>query len=197
MNLTLPLSRNHFHPAWLLLPLPPLVAIALQWFNDNEAEFLILGLRAILLGALVGVMAVLRFNGGAGPGLRLLKEMRQQLPGALLALLVPGMFAWSGSYSAVQWALGSFALGCLLLGANAFGAEFEQRTLAGLLAQPISRARLYLEKLGVAAVLILLATLNLALALAPEAGFQFNRGTVLQASVVALLAVKGRPAARR
>ena len=75
MNLTLPLSRNHFHPAWLLLPLPPLVAIVLQWFNENEAEFLILGLRAILLGFLVGVMAVLRFHGGAGPGLRLLKEM--------------------------------------------------------------------------------------------------------------------------
>ena len=189
MNLTLPLSRNHFHPVWLLLPLPPLVAIALQWFNDNEAEFLILGLRAILLGVLVGVMAILRFNGGAGPGLRLLKEMRQQLPGALLALLVPGMFAWSGSYSAVQWALGSFALGCFLLGANAFGAEFEQRTLAGLLAQPISRSRLYLEKLGVAGVLILLATLNLALAMMPEADFGFDRGKLLQMAVVALLAL--------
>jgi len=164
MNLTLPLSRNHFHPVWLLLPLPPLVAIALQWFNDNEAEFLILGLRAILLGVLVGAMAVLRFHGGAGPGLRLLKEMRQQLPGALLALLVPGVFAWSGSDSAVPWALGSFAIGCLLLGANAFGAEFEQRTLAGLLAQPISRARLYLVRLHVApwlvaGIMVLLAVL--------------------------------------
>jgi ABC-type transport system involved in multi-copper enzyme maturation permease subunit len=193
MNLTLPRYGNHFHPAWLLLPMPPLVAIALQWFDDNEAEFLILGLRAILLGVLVGVMATLRFHGGAGPGLRLLKEMRQQLPGALLALLVPGVFAWSGSDSAVPWALGSFALGCLLLGANAFGAEFEQRTLAGLLAQPISRARLYLEKLGVAAVLILLAALNLALALAPEAGFGSARGGVLQVMVVALLAVASGP----
>ncbi len=193
MNLTLPLSRNHFHLVWLLLPLPPLVAIALQWFNDNEAEFLILGLRAILLGVLVGAMAVLRFHGGAGPGLRLLKEMRQQLPGALLALLAPGVFAWGGNDSAVPWALGSFALGCLLLGANAFGAEFEQRTLPGLLAQPISRARLYLEKLGVAAVLILLATLNLALALAPEAGFGMARGGVLQVMVVALLAVASGP----
>ncbi len=193
MNLTLPRYGNHFHPAWLLLPLPPLVAIALQWSNDNEAEFLILGLRAILLGVLVGVMAVLRFHGGAGPGLRLLKELRQQLPGALLALLVPGVFAWGGSDSAVPWALGSFALGCLLLGANAFGAEFEQRTLAGLLAQPISRARLYLEKLGVAVVLILLATLNLALALAPEAGFGSARGGVLQVMVAALLAVASGP----
>lgn len=193
MNLTLPLSRNHFHPVWLLLPLPPLAAIALQWFNDNEAEFLILGLRAILLGVLVGAMAVLRFNGGAGPGLRLLKEMRQQLPGALLALLVPGMLAWSGSYSAVQWALGSFALGCFLLGANAFGAEFEQRTLAGLLAQPISRARLYIEKLGVAAVLILLATVNLALTVVPDAGARIARGEVLQMSIVALLAVASGP----
>lgn len=193
MNLALPRYRNHFHPAWLLLPVPPLVAIAVNWFDDNPTEFLAFALRATLLGILVAVIVGLRFTGASGTGLRVLKELRQQLPGTLLALLAPGVFAWHEQGETRPWAVGSYGLGCLLLGANAFGSEFEQRTFAGLLAQPIPRARIYLEKLGVAGALILLATVNLGLALVPAVGFQFDGGDILEVAVVALFALGSGP----
>lgn len=193
MNLALPRYRNHFHPAWLLLPVPPLVAVAINWFGDNYTEFLAFGIRTVLIGILLAAIVALRFSNVTGTGLRLLKELRQQLPGTMLAILAPGVFAWHEDNDTLPWAVGSFGLGCLLLGANAFGAEFEQRTLGGLLAQPLRRNRIFAEKLGVLVAVVLLATLNLGLTLVPAEGFHFDFGDGVEVALVALLAVCSGP----
>lgn len=193
MNLSATLPRNHFHPAWLLLPLPPLVALGINWFNDNSAEFLAVGLRVILLGIFVALVVGLSVVRVSGPWLRPAKELRQQLPGALLALLLPGMFGWNVGGDSVPWAVGSYGLGCLLIGASTFGSEFDQRTLGNLLTQPLSRSRIYLEKMGVAATLILLASLDLLLTLVVTDGFRFDFQDFLEVSVVALLALCSGP----
>ena len=75
MNLALPRYRNHFHPAWLLLPVPPLVAVAINWFGDNYTEFLAFGIRTVLIGILLAAIVALRFSNVTGTGLRLLKEL--------------------------------------------------------------------------------------------------------------------------
>jgi ABC-type transport system involved in multi-copper enzyme maturation permease subunit len=193
MNFSAPLSRNHFHPAWLLLPVPPLVAFLCDGLADTGplrlALFLRLACAALLLGALFG----LRGDALPGTGQRLLKELRAQLPGGLLALLLPGMFGWYLDGDSVPWAVGTFGLGCLLIGASAFGSEFEQRTLGNLLTQPISRSRIYLEKMAVVAALILLASLNLLLTLVTADGFHFDLQGFLEVLVVAVFALGSGP----
>ena len=103
------------------------------------------------------------------------------------------MFGWNVRGDSVPWAVGSYGLGCLLIGASTFGSEFDQRTLGSLLTQPLSRSRIYLEKLGVAATLILLASLNLLLTLGVADGFQFDLQDFFEVSVVALLALCSGP----
>jgi hypothetical protein len=51
----------------------------------------------------------------------------------------------------------AYGLACLWLCANAFGSEFDHRTMGQLLVQPRSRGRIYREKLGVAGSLAGLA----------------------------------------
>ncbi len=193
MNFSAPLSRNHFHPAWLLLPVPPLVALGINWFNDNYTEFVAFALRAILLGVFVALVVGLGFGRANGRRLRPSKELRQQLPGTLLALLLPGMFGWYADGDSVPWAVGSYGLGCLLIGASTFGSEFDQRTLGNLLTQPLSRSRIFLEKMGVAATLILLASLNLLLTLVVTDGFRFELQDFLEVSLVGLFALCSGP----
>ncbi len=193
MNFSVPLPRNHFHPAWLLLPVPPLVALGINWFNDNYTEFLAFALRLILLGMFAALVVGLSFVRVSGRWLRPAKELRQQLPGGMLALLLPGMFGWNVRGDSVPWAVGSYGLGCLLIGASTFGSEFDQRTLGNLLTQPLERSRIYLEKMGVAATLILLASLNLLLTLVTTDGFRFDLQDFFEVSVVALLALFSGP----
>jgi hypothetical protein len=193
MNLSAILPRNNFHPAWLLLPVPPLVALGINWSNDNYTEFLAFGLRVILLGMFVALVVGLSVVRVSGRWLRPAKELRAQLPGGLLALLLPGMFGWNVRGDSVPWAVGSYGLGCLLIGASAFGSEFEQRTLGSLLTQPVSRSRIYLEKMGVTATLILLASLNLLLTLVATDGFGFGFQDFLEVSMVGLFALCSGP----
>ena len=93
---------------------------------------------------------------------RIFKELRAfALPagfmaaGSLLVLLISPIAAFAQLAAPVAATL--FFVSAPLLTASAFGIEFQQRTLSLLLAQPISRTRIWLEKLApllaVAAVL--------------------------------------------
>src|SRR5687768_1363058 len=95
-------------------------------------------------------------------GRRIIKELRAfALPagfiagGSLLVLLVRSTNA--AAHLAAPLAATLFFVSAPLLAASAFATEFQHRTLSLLLAQPISRTRIWLEKsvalLGVAAVL--------------------------------------------
>jgi hypothetical protein len=105
---------------------------------------------------------------------RLLKEVRLlALPAgavvgtavltlAWLAVADPGPMARAWLVRAVSL---TFFLGVPLLVALPFGAEFQQRTLVLLLAQPLSRTRLWAEKCAVlTAVVLVLGALQLTLA---------------------------------
>ncbi|HAB19621.1 MAG TPA: hypothetical protein DCE44_24710, partial [Verrucomicrobiales bacterium] len=124
---------------------------------------------------------------------RLLKELRLQLPGCLLAVLVPGVLALGADRNVVGLVAVSFGLGCLLMGATAFGSEFEQRTLAGLVAQPLPRAMIYWEKIGVLVVLLGFATFNLWLTVAIPDRFALSVNDFLEIIPIALFAFCGGP----
>ena len=102
---------------------------------------------------------------------RVLKECRSLLlPAALVFLTTVVSLALYSVSDGVQgqrgWAIRIAALGFFLgtpfLAASSFGAEFQQRTIVLLLTQPISRARIWLEKwlvlVGVIAVLAAVET---------------------------------------
>ncbi len=78
---------------------------------------------------------------------RLLKETRELLVvliGTPLLIVVP--FLLHGA-NAAPFGIVAFALGCLILGGWAFGNEFQHRTLALLLSQPVSRSVLWRDKM--------------------------------------------------
>ena len=84
------------------------------------------------------------------PSLRV--EVGAQMPGVFLAFLAAGIHAVDPKET--RDITGPVcAAACLWLLANAFGSEFEHRTLGQLLVQPCSRGRIYLQKLGVAGIL--------------------------------------------
>lgn len=143
------------HPAWLLLPLPTVVGLQL-------AESLTDGLlfRAGLTVALALGLLAAGLSRPTGRGLRLLKELRAQMPLALVTLLVPGLLAAWPDQDLSGPILFFHAAGCVFLGAAAFGNEFDQRTVSSLLTQPISRATLFREKIGTAAVLCAISALQ-------------------------------------
>ena len=157
-------SHRRFHPAWWLLVLLPL-----GYFLEDQAEVWN-GIAAIEYGrlfifgtAVIGLM-LLAVRTKAGWSWRVTKEFRLQLPGALLASLVPSITLLVDndprSWAWPPWLL-TYGIGCLWMGATTFGAEFESRTLNALMAQPISRRRLYWEKVGPLLVLEFLAVVAL------------------------------------
>ncbi len=80
-------------------------------------------------------------------------ETWAQMPGASLAFLAAGVNAMlaKGVFEGLSgFAALAYTLACLWICANAFGSEFEHRTLGQWLVQPRSRGDLYREKLGVA-----------------------------------------------
>ncbi len=81
-------------------------------------------------------------------------ESWAQMPGATLAFLAAAVNAVSAQLTVFEspsvFAALAYALACLWICANAFGSEFEHRTLGQWLVQPRSRGDLYREKLGVA-----------------------------------------------
>jgi ABC-type transport system involved in multi-copper enzyme maturation permease subunit len=151
--------RNSIHPAWLLLLVPPLARSVADWSNDNPGEFVLDGFR--LLGALAVVLFLfwLRSRPVSGRPVRLLKDLRTLMPGSLVAILVPGIALVNGERDAVETGSWFFTFGCLLMGASTLGAEFEQRTIAGLLGQPVSRGTLYREKLSMLGGMLIVATI--------------------------------------
>ena len=160
MTITIPSSRNSFHPAWLLLLVPPLANLAVIWWSPNQPN--LVGHGILLAASLLAVLPLVWLRAGpvGGRTQRLLKELRTLLPGCLVATLVPGLLLLGDGRDMAGWAFWFYGFGCLLMGASAFGSEFEQRTMAGLLAQPLSRGSVFLEKLGVLGALLLFVTIN-------------------------------------
>ena len=197
MTFNLPTYRNSFHLGWLLLLVPPLAAFYVAWPNDNPPEFVTVVLRLVLAAVAVLPLIWLRSAPVAGRTQRLLKELRTLLPGGLIALVVPGLLALGEGREIVrehgEWAAMAFGFGCLLMGASSFGSEFEQRTLAGLLGQPLPRGVLYLEKLGTLGLLLAFATVNLVLTLWLVPGLQFSLGDVATVLLVPVFAFCSGP----
>jgi hypothetical protein len=167
-----PASRNSFHPAWLLLLVPPAISWTVAWLSPGDTSTR-LHLGRLTLMALVVLPWVWWRSTNAGPGLcRILKEVRLQLPGFLIAVGLPGVLGIWIHPDLAQWMFMAFAFGCSLMGATAFGAEFEQRTLGGLLSQPRPRIAIFLEKLSVLAVLLSVALAHLVLLRSGTPGFE-------------------------
>ena len=167
MTLTWPLSRNNFHPAWLLLPAPALLALLSGFGVDTDEARFSRNLRLVLSGLLVLPWLWWRAGDAGDSVRRWLKEFRTQLPGFLIAFLVPASLV---AFTKSPWNEGillSYSFGCLWMGATALGSEFDQRTVSGWLAQPRSRSALWVEKLSTLACLLFVATLHFVL-LIPE-----------------------------
>ena len=194
MNATLPFYRNWIHPAWFLLFLPPVLARVVNF----SPEFSDLGLGAALVEWVLALLVVMpmvwvRWRGAGGATHRFSKECRMHLSGCLLAFIGPGIGMLAPDGGAMGFVLYSYALGCVLMAAFAFGREFEQRTLGGLLAQPISRSRLFLEKLAAPGYLIGLASANLVLLLNWRTPSAFRAADLSIASVLLVMAVCSAP----
>ncbi|MEN9674903.1 MAG: hypothetical protein RIS76_799 [Verrucomicrobiota bacterium] len=190
MNLTLPIYRNSFHPAWLLLLLAPVLALLAS--DVNEIGIFVLSARIALVMAFLGSLLWWRHAEAPSGLLQLLKELRVQLPGCLVAVGFPGLLFLARLMGAMpegffEFYIGAFSLGCLVMGATAFGSEFEQRTMAALLSQPGSRASIFLRKMGLLVVLLLLAWLNLALDLGCMPGWLWDSATVWRLGILALV----------
>lgn len=174
MNPAFPSSRNSFHAGWLLLLAPPVISFAFVWWSDNPPVLNTIVVRLFLAIAVVLPLIWLRAGQVTGRTQRLLKELRTLMPGCLIATLMPALIALHDGRGATEWAVWTYGFGCLLMGASTFGSEFEQRTMAGLLGQPLTRATLFLEKLGTLGLLLAFAALNLALSLAANLEFRFD-----------------------
>lgn len=193
MTLAFPSYRNSFHPAWLLLLVPPLVGFLVNFTNDSGLVDFALILRVILAAGLILPVIWLRLDQVSGRTQRLLKELRMQMPGCLVAMLLPGVLGWANGGDVTEWIIGTYGFGCLLLGAAAFGSEFDQRTLPGLLTQPLSRPAIFAEKLGVLGVLFLVATGNLWLTLSTAPNFGFDSEAAAFVVLVPLFALCSGP----
>src|SRR5262245_52874599 len=93
------------------------------------------------------------------------KDIRVLLPAFGLtvgATLVPQVL---GLAAPGVWMVGLFLFGCVVMGAEAFGIEFHQGTLAHLLTQPIPRSWLWRSKMGVLAAAMMMATAAMVAAL--------------------------------
>lgn len=84
----------------------------------------------------------------ANTRLRLWKETRALLPmwAAMAALIaIPFLLRWEHP---MEFAIPAYWLGCALLGPVCMGQEFQHRTMGLLLSQPVSRRRLWWEKMA-------------------------------------------------
>ena len=86
---------------------------------------------------------------------------------SLLALAAAALLPWRDSPVLTAMV---FAYGAIFLGAQSVGHEYSHRTLTMVLAQPVSRARIYIVKL--AALVVMLAILAAATALALGSGLR-------------------------
>ena len=94
---------------------------------------------------------------------RTIKEVRVLLPSFLASVGVPlaTSVVWRGDF-ALSGVIFVFTICCTVMGASCFGNEFHYQTMPLLLAQPVSRQKIWFEKmqlLGVAALVAFLALL--------------------------------------
>lgn len=193
MTLAWPGSRNSFHSAWLLLLVPPLLSLTQQPLVREPGWLWAPTLRLVLAGLLVAPVIWWRSGEAGGRARRLLKELRLQLPGCLIAVVGPGLIALAPVHDLAGMLLFTHGLGCFLMGAAAWGSEFEQRTVAGLLSHPQSRAGLFAEKMGVLGTLLLIATVNLWWLSPSLSDRGLGREEMGTAVMVALFAATGGP----
>ena len=129
---------------WMMAP-ETLEPVSLQ---PSLASWAVIGTLLALLVKWSGLLT--------NPSLQM--EIWAQMSGASLAFLAVAVNAMSAEAAPIGltskiyifFANVAHALACLWLCANAFGSEFEHRTVAQWLVQPRSRGELYREKLGVA-----------------------------------------------
>ncbi|MCX6860922.1 MAG: hypothetical protein NTX70_11980 [Verrucomicrobia bacterium] len=142
-----------------LIPLMLLVTIpaAGQWLGwmmaPETLEPVSLLSGPVSWAVILSVLAVLVKWSGLLTSPRLRMETGAQMPGAALAFLAAGVNALVAQLGVSEMDIGltawAYGLGCLWLCANAFGSEFEHRTVGQWLVQPRSRGELYREKIGV------------------------------------------------
>jgi hypothetical protein len=103
---------------------------------------------------ILSVLTLLVTGSGLLTNPRLRMETGAQMPGASLVFLGVTVNALVAQLGVSEMNVGltaqAYGLGCLWLCANAFGSEYEHRTVGQWLVQPRSRGELYREKLGVA-----------------------------------------------
>lgn len=155
------------HPAWLaplLLPALPLLAAARET-GPLRPDAAVLACLLFLLGVALAVV-VPWFLARAGRLWR--KEAEQLRPAWLAALFTAPAPLLLGGGDAAPAAVMFFVATCALVAAVPFGMEFQQRTLAGLLSQPVERRALWRIKAAVlaAALLAHAAAFTLALGVA-------------------------------
>ena len=138
-----------------LLVMAPAVGQWLGWMMASETLEPVSPLPSLASWAVIGTVLVLLVKWSGlltNPSLQM--EIWAQMPGASLAFLAAAVNAMSAHKGDrgdhIGFAALPHGLACLWICANAFGSEFEHRTLGQLLVQPRSRSDLYREKLGVA-----------------------------------------------
>jgi hypothetical protein len=138
----------------ILLVMAPAVGQWLGWMVASETwEPASLLSGPVSWAVTLSVLAVLVKWSGLPTNPRLRMETGAQMPGACLVFLAAGVNATSAQAlfeNNIVFTTVAHALGCLWLCANAFGSEYEHRTVGQWLVQPRSRGELFREKLGVA-----------------------------------------------
>src|SRR5258708_31827458 len=92
---------------------------------------------------------------------RIAKEMKVLRPAFLLTLAaaaLPLVIGPNRHELPEIWIGVIFALGCLIMGAEAFGNEFQQKTISLLLTQPLPRSSIWKEKMQVLGMALALGT---------------------------------------
>ena len=186
MNLTLPVYRNSFHLAWSLLLLPPVLGLVLLELGlvllDVDAEVAVIAsllVRTLLAAAFVAPLFWWRASEAPPAVRRWMKDLRPLLPGCLLSVVLPGLLALGRVIGPVPdelwgWVLGLSLIGCPIMGATLFGGEFEHRTMAALLSQPLPRSAIYVQKLETLAVLLVFNVTNVVLILVMAPGWTWS-----------------------
>ncbi len=155
MTFNVSASRLEFRPAWLFLLLSPFLSLAVETYTGNERQsWLIASVNLGFSTAFIGILAALGWapRWGTKRNLhRFAKEFQPLLPGALFAVVLPGLLNLNGGF---EIALVPYCLGCAILGATILGVEYEEKTLSVWLVQPQTRTKLYGEKLFVLGLLL-------------------------------------------
>jgi len=139
----------------MLLVMAPAAGQWLGWMTASETLEPVSLLPGLASWAVIlSVLALLVKWSGLLTNPSLQMEIWAQMSGASLAFLAAAVTAMSAQLRGFEilsvFPALAHALACLWICANAFGSEFEHRTLGQWLVQPRSRGDLYREKLGVA-----------------------------------------------